>query len=620
MRSNLDYNDSVKANTDFLNTLKDKLPEFFTNSGSFDLDKFKDSLKENNVEELSSGYRLDFIGKNYAKKQAGERPTTVIVPDLEHNAKDENKDSKNLFFTGDNLEVLRHLRQNYQNSIDVIYIDPPYNTGADGFVYPDKFEYSDEKLKDMFGLDDDGLRRLKSIQGRASHSAWLAFMYPRIYLARKLLKDTGVIFISIDDNEQANLKLLMDEVFGEGELVSEFVIIRSEGGGLAKQAIIGHDYLISYARSTKSFRPLGKPKDIRGKIVEKDGEQYWIETDWLRKEFGKYGTLHYEDILEIKGQEKLDEINEGLASGEYTLIDKGDFHIVGRLRKVADDTTKFYTVLKHLNKDGNADLEKLGFNGEFSYPKPVSLIKEFVQGATIHSKKGLILDFFAGSSTTADAVMQLNAEDGGNRQFIMVTLPEPTFSIDKNGNEAPTKGGKIAYAKGYRTIDEISRKRIEKAAKKIKTDNPLLSDSLDLGFKHYRVEEVAVNTIDRMEEFDPNVMFTEDLVADIQGGVDTMLTTWMVVDGYKFDEPVQKVSFGGADAYYLGNQLLYILDNKWNATSTKELLNQIGNHKININTIIVSEYALTFNRMSELKTNIKLLKDKDFNVKVEVRG
>lgn len=223
LRENQEYNAQVKANTAFLEELKNKLPEYFTTSGSFDLEKFQENLKENNIDELSSGYQLDFIGKNLAKKQAGERPSTVIVPDMEHNEKPENKKSKNLFLTGDNLEVLRHLQSAYQNSVDFIYIDPPYNTGSDGFVYPDKFEYTDEQLKDNFALTDKELERLKSIQGKSTHSAWLTFMYPRLYLAKKLLKDSGVIFVSIDDNEQANLKLLMDNIFGEEAFVSNVI-------------------------------------------------------------------------------------------------------------------------------------------------------------------------------------------------------------------------------------------------------------------------------------------------------------------------------------------------------------------------------------------------------------
>ncbi|PEH10082.1 site-specific DNA-methyltransferase, partial [Lactobacillus sp. UMNPBX2] len=145
------FNMQVKPNSAFLNELKSKLPEFFDREGNFDLDKFKGQLREHNINELSDGYQLNFIGKDYARRQAGEMPSTVIVPDEEQN-NGEGKDSKNLFFTGDNLEVLRHLQNNYAGKIDVIYIDPPYNTGNKDFVYPDKFEYSDRKIKEMFGI------------------------------------------------------------------------------------------------------------------------------------------------------------------------------------------------------------------------------------------------------------------------------------------------------------------------------------------------------------------------------------------------------------------------------------------------------------------------------------
>ena len=213
------YNETVQPNTAFLNELKEKLPEFFSKNDNFNLDKFKSELKEYNINELKDGYQLNFIGKDYARRQAGELPTSVIVPDEKQN-KGEGVNSQNLFFSGDNLEVLRHLQSAYVNKIDVIYIDPPYNTGQDDFVYPDNFEYSDHQLETMFGLDDDQLSRLKSIQGKSSHSAWLTFMYPRLELAKHLLKRTGVIFISIDDNEDSNLKEICDEIFGENNFFS----------------------------------------------------------------------------------------------------------------------------------------------------------------------------------------------------------------------------------------------------------------------------------------------------------------------------------------------------------------------------------------------------------------
>ena len=275
LRENLEYNKNVKANSAFLEELKLKLPEFFTTEkkdddgnvveeSKFDYLKFKKMLDEQNIEEFTSGYQLDFIGKNYAKKQSGERPNTVIVPDVEHNTKMENKNSKNIFLTGDNLEVLRHLQQNYQNSIDFIYIDPPYNTGNDDFIYPDKFEYSDEELRSTFGLTEQELDKLKSIQGNSSHSSWLTFIYPRLYLAKKMLKNTGGIVISIDENEQANLKLLMDDIFGELNYLGEIIRKTKSMTNDAKSGLnYQHEYALIYSKNSSNFTLSGEKKDLK---------------------------------------------------------------------------------------------------------------------------------------------------------------------------------------------------------------------------------------------------------------------------------------------------------------------------------------------------------------------
>ena len=615
---NKKYNDTVQPNTAFLNELKDKLPEFFTRDGLFDLDKFKNALKKNNINELNEGYQLDFIGKDYARRQAGEMPKTVIVPDERQN-KDEGKDSKNLFFTGDNLEVLRHLQNNYQNKIDVIYIDPPYNTGQDDFAYPDNFEYTDDQLEDMFGLDDDQLTRLKSIQGKSSHSAWLTFMYPRLQLAKYLLSKSGVIFISIDDNEDSNIKLLLDNVFGEQNFIAQFIVTRSEGGGLAKQAIIGHDYLLTYAKNISQFTPLGRPKDIRGQKITKDGIVYWIETDWLRREFGKYGTLPYEEIEQVKGKDKKDEIDAGLRDGKYVLIYQNRQHIVGRLRKVDEDTSKFYTITKHLNKNGVSDLKSLNLESVFSYPKPVSLVKDFVGGATIKNKSATVLDFFAGSSTTADAVMQLNAEDGGHRKFIMVQLPEKTYYINKNGKEVPTKGGRAAYEAGFKSIDEIARERIRRAANKIKKDNNLtLPEDFDGSFKHFRVVKPLKQTLENIDVFDPkNTNLFTNMIEEfsskslgIEGdatGEQTILTTWLVQDGYPFDAEVEEVRFDNYTAHKVEDNRLYIIKEGWGSDQTKELLNQLGTYQLGIQSVVIFGYSFNVAELRELENGLRQL-------------
>ena len=302
---------------------------------------------------------------------------------------------ENLIIKGNNLIALHCLKEQFRQKVKLIYIDPPYNTGSDSFGYNDRF----------------------------NRSSWLTFMRNRLEVAKELLTDDGVFFASCDDNEQAYLKVLMDEIFGNENFITNFVVIRAEGGGLAKQVVKGHDYLLTYAKNIKNFEPLRRPKDIRGKIVEKDGKKYWIEEDWLRIEFGKYGTCYYENIEKIKGKSKKDEIDEGIEKGQYILLNKEkNKTIVGRYRALDEDGSKFYSVLKHLNADGKNELRDLMGKDTFAFPKPTTLLKEIIFGATFFQKDkdAIILDFHAGSGTTAHAVLELNKEDNGNRKFILV--------------------------------------------------------------------------------------------------------------------------------------------------------------------------------------------------------
>ena len=321
----------------------------------------------------------------------------------------------NLIIHGDNLHALKALLPRYAGKVKCIYIDPPYNTGNEDWKYNDNVNSPliKEWLGKVVGVDD--LER---------HDKWLCMMWPRLQLLKELLSDDGVIFISIDDNEQFRLMAIMEEIFGMNNFISDFVVIRAEGGGLAKQVIKGHDYVLVYSKDISKFNPLKRKKDIRGKIIKKDGVKYWLEEDWLRKEFGKYGTCYYEEIEKYKGKEKKIEIDIGLKKDLYRLIKKGNHHIVARLRRVDEDGSKFYSVLKHLSAKGIDDINEIGI--KFDYPKPVSLIRELILGATFNgkNKKPIILDSFAGSGTTAQAVLDLNKEDGGNRKFILVECEE----------------------------------------------------------------------------------------------------------------------------------------------------------------------------------------------------
>lgn len=698
LKDNRNYNAQVTSNTAFLKTLRDKLPEFFTadkidgdgvvaSQGTFDFEKFKKALTENSIQtELTSGYQLNFIGKDYAKKQAGEAPTTVVLPDKVHNEQTENQNSQNLFFTGDNLEVLRHLQAGYENSIDVIYIDPPYNTGSDGFVYPDKFEYSDAKLQAMFGMSDEELKRLKSIQGRATHSAWLTFMYPRFWLAKRLLKETGVIFVSIDDNEQANLKMLMDEIFGEGQFITKFVWEKTQHFGRQKINYYSNaDYIFAYSKQSV----------INDKLNE-------ILVEYQKEEFEDaplYNNSNNENILEFP----IGTVRFNLADGQYSrskdekylLIDtvtvengwnKNKFRIQFKSRwsnqTIQEEVQKGTTfwvksekfAIRAIYAEGkqalespkqiiftqqsmqNATKSRFGqridtsenatrylnnlMGGEFfSYPKPVSLIKYFISLLIedgIYRDDLTILDFFAGSATTADAVMQLNAEDGGNRQFIMVQLPEPTFTQNSDGTKVARKGSESAFKAGYQSIDEISRERIKRASQKIQEEKGLeLPEGFDGGFKHYRVLEPSQVTVDDLDSFDietgdfidnkgNHLLLSEsgfdDMISPFssQGlgfdngatGEETILSTWLLADGYSILTPVKELDLAGYQANYVNSERLYLIAEGWSSEQTKELVNIIGKNEKVVQTIVLYGYSFGMESMRELESALEQLDTK----------
>lgn len=445
--------------------LRQVFPQF-VKDGQIDLDSLKAYFeKDGLLPENDEKYGLGWAGKSNAFKLIKTPATGSLVPDEKESVDFDT--TENIFIEGDNLEVLKLLQKHYREKIKMIYIDPPYNTGKD-FIYKDNFKENVSDYYERTGQSEDGIKLTTNPESAGRyHSDWLTMMYPRLFLARNLLKEDGVIFISIDDNEVANLRLITDEIFGEENFIGEMTIIRAEGGGLAKQLIKGHDYLLIYSKSVASFEPLKKPKDIRGKIVEIEGIKYWLEDDWLRIEFGKYGTCQYKDIEKYKGIEKKIEIDKGIKNGIYHLINKNGKTLVARLRNVEEDGTKFYSISKHLSAQGVRDLNELKMNDYFDFPKPISLLKELIGGTTFKSKGDgdIILDFFAGSGTTAHAVMDLNAEDGGDRKWICVQLPEETDEKSE------------AKKAGYGNIAQISRERIRRAGNKIAKG--------DIGFKAY---------------------------------------------------------------------------------------------------------------------------------------
>lgn len=646
LRDSEKFNQDIKPNSAFLNELKEKLPEFFTKNGNFDLDKFRDELKEKNINELSEGYQLNFIGKDYARRQAGEMPTSVIVPDEEQN-NGEGRNSKNLFFTGDNLEVLRHLQSAYANKVDVIYIDPPYNTGQDDFAYPDNFEYTDDQLENMFGLDENQLARLKSIQGKSSHSAWLTFMYPRLQLSKHLLKQDGVIFISIDDNEDGNLKEICDEIFGESNFLAQVVWERAYAPiNLKKNFSPSHDYMLVYGRDANIIETNGISRsdesDSRYNNPDNDPRGPWSSSDI------SVGPAIQENIYPVTTPSG--RVVEPPAGRSWRLSQKAfrerladnriwfgaDGNGVPRMKRFKSELRKTgitpMTIWKYQevghSQEATQYLQSLmGGKKYFAYPKPVKLIQRAIQ--LYSNENSVIMDFFAGSATTAEAVMQQNIEDGGNRKFIMVQLPEKTYEtnddgtpkLDKHGDYIPTKGGKAAYEDGYKSIDQISRERIRRAAEKIKEDNGLtLPENFDGSFKHYRIVKPTKQTLEDIDDFDPNNInlftnmiegFSSDSL-NIPGnasGEQTVLTTWLAQDGYSFDINAQAIKFNDYTAHMVDNRL-YLIAEGWSADETKELLNQLGTHQLDLQSVVIFGYSFNIAELRELENGLKQLDSK----------
>lgn len=641
-------NENVKPNSREIEVLKNNFPACFDKEGNFDIEKFKNTISAS-VDITEENYGLNFLGKNYAKLISALDTETVIEPDKKHNELAGNKDSKNLYITGDNLDVLKHLTKSYAGSIDVIYIDPPYNTGNDGFVYNDRFKYTADELVEKLNISEDRANKILDFtsKGSASHSAWLSFMYPRLYIARDLLSDNGVIFISIDDNEQAQLKLLCDDVFSEENFIANLIWAKNSGNNNSINVSIKTEYVLVYGRNKdqldKSYFSKRKESfdDIFALVTEcRDKGMSPEETqDELRKYYSNNknisnGTKQYKyidseyrifrisdlgnpsDKAFQKKEYTYDYINP-LTGKKCTMPKRGWLYKKEELeKKISENMIYFNSEVPQLkryldsveyenisslliNNDlGNRDLENvIDEKSAFTYPKPISLIKTFI---SCNPKKNItILDFFSGSGTTGQAVMELNAEDGGNRKFILVQLPEAVES------------------KEYKTIDEIGRKRIELSAQKIKKEHPEYTG--DLGFKHYTVKEVDADTIANMEEFDPNknVVNIGDVITD-----DTIITTWLCADGYGIDTDICKIDLAGYSAYMCENHL-YLIDAGFKEEHLNALMKRIiEDPEFNIKYIVLFGYNFndwSINEMMEKNTKVIKNSNKALNIDILTR-
>ena len=610
IKEQLENNENIRPNTKLLNLLKENFPDYFDKDNNFMIDKFKNILNSNEINITKEGYELNFLGKSYARFQTSTETETIISPLTNHNNEDENKNSENLYIIGDNLDALKHLLKSYSRKVKCIYIDPPYNTGSDGFVYPDNFKFDSATLSNKMGIDEDEAERIIDMRGKSTHSAWLTFMYPRLVLARELLSDDGIIFISIDDNEQANLKIICDEIFGEENFISEFVWKKKQGGGNDSSLVVTeHEYINAYCKNIAdtSFY-LDKKYSLDPKLYplnDENGDYGLITLD--KSSLGYVESLDFE-IKDPEGnsyfpRNKNNEKkyrwrwNKEKVNSDYDKLIFKNGKVYTKYYKPKGVTPRSLLIdsVYGRTETGNDDLKNLFNISTFSYPKPIDLINHFISIST--PQQSIVLDFFSGSATTAHAVMKLNAEDGGHRKYILVQLPE---EIEES---------KPAFKAGYKTIDEIGRERIKRAAQKIKEET---NADIDYGFKVVKLENVQENTLDRLESFDPNVLVSDDYVNDFSNedssGLETILTTWLNQDGYGLHAKWEDFKLVNYIAHRYSNSL-YIVNEGIESSDISRLIEMIENNELNISRIVVYTYSLPFTIINELKTNIKNLRN-----------
>ncbi len=536
--------------------LKSIFPEIFSED-KVDLKRLEKLIGEDYLAEKNH-YELSWMGKadaRYEIKQQSQATLNLEDIYIHDSLKEEykNKNIENVFIEGENLEVLKVLQRSYFNKVKMIYIDPPYNTGNDSFVYPDNYaDRKDEYEIDSGKRDENGnLNKLDAFKAHTKengqyHSKWLSMMYPRLYLARNLLKEDGVIFISIDDNEVANLRILCDEIFGEENFESYIIPIVNPGGRDYNQIAVTNEYILAYKKTEKN-QLLEISKEINFKYNDSKGG---YDVRELRNRNPKFNRLNRPNLFYPFYINPLELNNDGYCNvsinkdekyhievlpynslGEESVwrwgtkkakeniilnnFDKtqllakqkkdGNWNIYEKSRKSTTKVKSVWSETEMRTENGTREIRELLKKSYFTHPKPNALIKKCLKISTVNSD--LILDFFAGSGTTAQAVMELNKEDGGNRKFILVQIPEP---LDKKTE---------AYKAGYNTIADICKERIKKSIDKIINEDEKTNQSkIDfdenkseqlLAFKHFKLND------SNFLKWNNNVKSVEDLQKQI---------------------------------------------------------------------------------------------------------
>ena len=558
-----------------------KISELFPNvivesdtGKTIDFDLLKQELSKDIVEGIKEKYQLTWPGKKEAIVTANTPSKSTLRPVKEKSINFDN--TQNIYIEGDNLEVLKILQESYLNKIKCIYIDPPYNTGND-FIYNDKFKKDiDEELLESGQVDEEGNRMVTNNQSNGRfHSDWLSMMYPRLKLARNLLTDDGVIFISIDDNEQANLRRICDEIFGERNFIGIFCINSTPNardyGHIGKM----HEYTLFYAKDIESTKTnLIPEKDKKFLYYDEIGGfnihplynsnekftpnnrpnlyyPFYVNPNNQNKEgFYEIGLEKQKGWIEVYppksvkngvqfvwrwGKEEKSRINLNKEIVGYKV--DNEFRIVQKMRNSAKLIRSFLYNNGYTSRKGTAEVEEILGGKIFSFPKPVELIKLFLNAGS--NKDSIVLDFFSGSGTTAQSTIELNSEDNGNRKFIMVQLPEYIENLE------------------YKSICELAEIRIKKVF-----ENEKINNKPNYGFRVYKTDTTNMkdiyyipNDLEQGEllEFESNIK--EDRTTDD-------LLTQVILDlGLTLDLNIEEKIIGKNKVYYVaGNSLVACFD------------------------------------------------------------
>ncbi len=550
-----------------------------------DFDQLRQELSDSIVEGAQERYRLDWPGKRAALLAANAPIAKTLRPCREESLDFDS--TQNLFIEGDNLDALKLLQETYLGKVKMIYIDPPYNTGKD-FIYKDNFTADKQDyLADSGQIDEHGGRLLSNPESNGRyHSDWLSMMYPRLKLARNLLRDDGVIFISIDDNEVASLRKICSEIFGDKNFIAELIWERAYAPkNDAKYISNSHDYVLMYAKSINAFQigrlPRTEKANARYKNLDNDPRGVWKPSDMSVKSY----TVEYDyPITTPSGRviepptgrcwrlsknaflERLDDnrIYFGVDGNNVPCIKR--FLSELKFDGLAPQSIMFYKDVGH-SQEGAKEVTSLLAAGAFDGPKPIRLLNRLISLAKTEPND-IILDFFAGSSSTAHATMQLNAKDGGNRKFIMVQLPEETDEKSE------------ACKAGYKTIAEIAKERIRRAGKKILAGECHENWNKDIGFRVLKIDSSNMADV----YYTPEQTEQKDLLAAVdnikpgRGNPEDLLFQVLVDWGVDLTLPIHRETIQGKTVFFI-NHKPYDLIACFDQGITEQLVKELAAHK-----------------------------------------